>query len=88
MHQPSLSSLCTNKTLRVPAVPPMRELPDQVEGRKMEVTIREAKDGDAAICGRICYEAFKAIATEHNFPPDFPNAEAAIGVLSMMLANG
>lgn len=51
----------------------------------MEVKIREAREDDAPACGRICYEAFKAIANEHNFPPDFPNAEAAIGVLSMML---
>jgi GNAT superfamily N-acetyltransferase len=53
----------------------------------MDVTIREANGGDTSVCGRICYEAFKAIATEHNFPPDFPNAEAAIGVLSMMVGN-
>jgi GNAT superfamily N-acetyltransferase len=53
----------------------------------MEVKIREAREDDLRVCGRICYEAFTAIANEHNFPPDFPNAEAAIGVLSMMLRN-
>ena len=53
----------------------------------MKVKIRQAREEDAPVCGRICYEAFKAIANEHNFPPDFPNAEAAIGVLSMMLRN-
>jgi predicted N-acetyltransferase YhbS len=53
----------------------------------MEVKIREAKESDAVACGRICHEAFKAIATEHNFAPDFPNAEAAIGVLSMMISH-
>ncbi len=53
----------------------------------MEVKIREAKEADASTCGRICYEAFKNIANQHNFPPDFPNAEAAVGLLSMMLGN-
>jgi hypothetical protein len=46
----------------------------------MELKIREATPNDAATCGRICYEALKAISTAHNFPPDFPNAEVAIGL--------
>ncbi len=54
----------------------------------MEVKIREAREDDAPACGRICYEAFKAIADEHNFAPDFPDAETAVGVLSMTLRNG
>jgi predicted N-acetyltransferase YhbS len=53
----------------------------------MGLTIREAAPGDATECGRICYEAFKAIAEAHNFPPDFPNTESAVGMLSMMIAN-
>lgn len=51
----------------------------------MDVNLRSGKIEDAAALGRICYEAFKAIATEHNFPPDFPNAEIAAGILSTML---
>jgi GNAT superfamily N-acetyltransferase len=31
------------------------------------------------------YEAFRNIAEQHNFPPDFPHAEAATGLLRMML---
>src|SRR6516164_2851726 len=42
---------------------------------------------DAALCGPICFEAFKAIDDEHNFPWDFPSAEAATGLLTMMLSN-
>jgi predicted N-acetyltransferase YhbS len=42
---------------------------------------------DAAVCGSICYEAFKAIDDEHNFPWDFPSAQVATGVLTMMLSN-
>jgi GNAT superfamily N-acetyltransferase len=37
--------------------------------------------------GRICHAAFSAIANEHNFPPDFPNAEIAAGVVRQMLGN-
>jgi predicted N-acetyltransferase YhbS len=51
----------------------------------MTVTIREARSEDAAECGRICYEAFHAIATAHNFPPDFPSVEAGVGAISGML---
>jgi GNAT superfamily N-acetyltransferase len=42
---------------------------------------------DAAVCGPICFEAFKAIDDEHNFPWDFPSAEVATGLLTMMLSN-
>ena len=28
-------------------------------------------------CARICYEAFYAIATRHDFPPDFPSVQPA-----------
>ncbi len=51
----------------------------------MNITIREAKPADATAAGRICYEAFKAIGEQHNFPPDFPNAEIAIGMLASMI---
>ena len=51
----------------------------------MAITLRDAKPHDAEACGRICYEAFKRIATQHNFPPDFPSPEVAVGLLTMML---
>jgi len=53
----------------------------------MAITLRRGTPADAEICGRICYDAFYAISTAHNFPPDFPNPEVSIGVLSMMLAH-
>jgi GNAT superfamily N-acetyltransferase len=40
---------------------------------------------DIEPCGRICYEAFKGIAEKHNFRPDFPVPEAAIGLMQMLL---
>lgn len=52
----------------------------------MNINLRAGKPDDAATCGPICYEAFKAISDQHNFPQDFPNAEAAIGLLSELLA--
>jgi GNAT superfamily N-acetyltransferase len=54
----------------------------------MEVKIREASEADATVCGRICYEAFKTIASEHNFLPDLPNANMAINLLSLLLQTG
>jgi len=51
------------------------------------VVVRKATPEDAAVCGRICYEAFTKISTDHAFPPDFPSVEVAIGVLSMMFAH-
>jgi predicted N-acetyltransferase YhbS len=53
----------------------------------VKITVREARDGDAAECGRICYLAFSAIANAHHFPADFPNAEIATGLIEMLLAH-
>jgi GNAT superfamily N-acetyltransferase len=51
------------------------------------IAVRKAEPEDAPICGRICYEAFTKISTEHGFPPDFPSVEVATGILSMMFAH-
>ena len=53
----------------------------------MQVTLRSGTPGDAEACGRICYEAFKGIADEHNFPPDFPTPAIAVNVVGTMLAH-
>ncbi|MBI3782280.1 MAG: GNAT family N-acetyltransferase [Deltaproteobacteria bacterium] len=52
----------------------------------MNVTLRDGQPADAPTIGRICYDAFGAINAAHNFPPDFPHPDVAIGFLSMMLA--
>lgn len=52
----------------------------------MNVNLRVGKLDDATTCGSICYKAFTAIADQHNFPHDFPNPEAAIGLLSELLS--
>jgi GNAT superfamily N-acetyltransferase len=53
----------------------------------MSVILRRGTPADAAACGVICFEAFKSIASEHNFPWDFPSAEIATGGIKMLLAH-
>jgi GNAT superfamily N-acetyltransferase len=52
----------------------------------MDVTLRAGRRDDATTCGAICYEAFKAIAEQHNFPPDFPMPEVAVELLSQLFS--
>ena len=51
------------------------------------VHTRRATAEDAEVCGRICYEAFTEISRHHNFPPDFPAPEVAVGLLTMMFSH-
>jgi GNAT superfamily N-acetyltransferase len=53
----------------------------------MSVTLRRATPDDACELGRILYTAFQRLADYHNFPRDFPSAEIATQVVSMLLAN-
>ena len=53
----------------------------------MNVTLRPGTAADAERCGEICYNAFKAVADQHNFSPDFPSQEVARGLLDRLLAN-
>jgi GNAT superfamily N-acetyltransferase len=53
----------------------------------MPIDLRQGTPQDADAVGRICYEAFTAIATKHGFPSDFPAPEIGIGLLTMMLAH-
>jgi predicted N-acetyltransferase YhbS len=53
----------------------------------MTLTIRTATATDAAECGRIIDAAFAAIADQHNFPRDFPSAEVATGLASMLIGH-
>jgi len=58
-----------------------------VHSGEPSMVIRRASAADAEVCGRICFEAFTALANRHNFPPDFPAPEVAIGVLSAMFSH-
>jgi GNAT superfamily N-acetyltransferase len=58
---------------------------DQVSNSTIQV--RRARPSDADICGRICYEAFTAITTQHNFTPEIPTPEAGVGLLSSFFSH-
>ena len=53
----------------------------------MDVKLRPGTPEDGQSCGRICYEAFSALAGNHNFPPEMPTPEIAVGILSMLLGH-
>ncbi|HVW07470.1 MAG TPA: GNAT family N-acetyltransferase [Bryobacteraceae bacterium] len=50
------------------------------------VTVRTATPDDAAVCGRICYEAFCRINSSHNFPSDFSSPERPVSLISLLFA--
>lgn len=52
-----------------------------------QVAIRIARTKDAAVCGPICYQAFHEISTRHNFPPDVPDPEHAVGLLTNLFSH-
>lgn len=53
----------------------------------MSLVLRRGVAADADACGTICYNAFATVCTEHGFPPDFPSAEVASGLMAMLLAH-
>ncbi len=53
----------------------------------MSLTLRPGRPEDATMCGTICYEAFKAIAEQHNFPPSYPSPEVAVGRMEERLTH-
>jgi predicted N-acetyltransferase YhbS len=53
----------------------------------MSISLRPGTLEDAKQCGEICYRAFRAIAEEHNFPPDFLSPEVSITLLSEFMAH-
>ncbi len=53
----------------------------------MKIVLRRGTPADAQACGRIDYEAFRAVAESHKFPPDFPSVDAATATVTMMLSH-
>jgi GNAT superfamily N-acetyltransferase len=53
----------------------------------MTVELREIRETDRDDCARIVYEAFRAIAERHAFPPDFESVEAAAQLIAAWLAH-
>ena len=52
----------------------------------MTLKLRTGSPADALACCEICYEAFKTISEQHNFPPDFPSAEVVQGMISWLFS--
>lgn len=52
----------------------------------MNLKLRPGRPEDADNCGAICFEAFKTIAEQHNFPHDFPTPDIAAGLLSSLFS--
>ncbi|HET6342374.1 MAG TPA: GNAT family N-acetyltransferase [Gemmatimonadota bacterium] len=50
------------------------------------INLRAGRPDDGESCGSICYEAFRTIADQHNFPRDFPTPEVAAGLLSQLFS--
>jgi predicted N-acetyltransferase YhbS len=53
----------------------------------MDVKLRPGTPEDAEACGRICYDAFATLAAAHGFACDFPSPDAAVGLVSALLAH-
>jgi GNAT superfamily N-acetyltransferase len=65
----------------------MAAQPEPLISENQAVVIRRAAPHDAAVCGRIGFEAFANLANQHNFLPDFPTPEHAAHVLSTMFSH-
>jgi predicted N-acetyltransferase YhbS len=57
-----------------------------VEDVSMNLRLRAGRPDDAEVCGSICFEAFSAIADQHNFPRDFPDSATASQLISFLLS--
>jgi predicted N-acetyltransferase YhbS len=53
-------------------------IPAQAQG---EVTLREPEPGDIEACAQILFDAFGGLHDHHRFQRDFPELEAAIGLM-------
>jgi GNAT superfamily N-acetyltransferase len=54
----------------------------------MTVALRPIAPADVPEAGRICHDAFKAIAGQHNFPPDFPDRDVAVELVARLSTVG
>jgi predicted N-acetyltransferase YhbS len=60
---------------------------DRPSDAAANIELRPGTPEDAEACGRICYEAFSAVAAEHGFPPEIPSTEAATGLVRGLLSH-
>ena len=53
----------------------------------MDLTIRSIRQADAETCGKIGFQAHKAISSAHGYPSEQPSIEFAVGMIKTLLAN-
>src|SRR3954453_10683785 len=64
---------------------PSRACPP-ADDQSREIGLRLGSPDDAGREGTTCYEAFKTIAEQHGFPPDFPSSDIATDLISHLLS--
>jgi predicted N-acetyltransferase YhbS len=53
----------------------------------MDLIIRSIRQADAETCGKIGFQAHKAISSAHGYPSEQPSFELAVGMIKTLLAN-
>ncbi len=53
----------------------------------MGLVIRSIRQADAETCGKIGFQAHKAISSAHGYPSEQPSIEFAVGMIKTLLAN-
>jgi predicted N-acetyltransferase YhbS len=53
----------------------------------MSLIIRSIQQADAEICGKIGFQAHKAVSSAHGYPSEQPSIEFAVGMIKTLLAN-
>jgi predicted N-acetyltransferase YhbS len=53
----------------------------------MSLIIRSIRQADAETCGKIGFQAHKAISSAHGYPSEQPSFEFAVGMIKTLLAN-
>jgi predicted N-acetyltransferase YhbS len=53
----------------------------------MDLILRPGRPGDADASGVIVFEAFKSIASQHNFPLDIPSPDIGTALVKRMLSH-
>jgi predicted N-acetyltransferase YhbS len=53
----------------------------------MGLVIRSIQEADAETCGKIGFQAHKAISSAHGYPSEQPSIEFAVGMIKTLLAN-
>ena len=53
----------------------------------MRLVIRSIRQADAEMCGKIGFQAHKAISSAHGYPSEQPSIEFAVGMIKTLLAN-